>query len=253
MIYDLQKASLLKRASAWLLDMILLMILACGVGMLLSAALDYDSHSNTLFGYYEQYEKQYGVDFDITVEELEKLPQAEQDQFNAASDALLKDPAVIQAYNMVVSLSLVILSLSILLAYLGLEFFVPLWLKNGQTIGKKIFGIALMRADGVRLTPFMLFVRTLLGKYTIETMIPLMAVAMLLLGTMGGVALTVLFVLALCEVVLPIRSKTNSFIHDYMSATVAVDLSSQMIFDSPEALMAYRQQIHAEQVKKQTY
>lgn len=253
MIFDLQKASLLKRVSAWLLDVILLAVLACGFGMVMSAALDYDSHSDTLFGYYEQYEKQYGVDFEIAADELEKLTQEEQENFDAASNALLKDPAVLQAYNMVVSLSLVILSCSVLLAYLGLEFVVPLLLKNGQTIGKKIFGIALIRADGVRLTPFMLFVRTVLGKYTIETMIPLMAVAMLLLGTMGGVALTVLLVIALCEVVLLIRSKTNSFIHDYMAATVAVDMASQMIFDSPEALMEYKKKVHAENVKKETY
>lgn len=253
MIYDLQKASLLKRASAWLLDVILLVVLACGFGMVMSSVLDYDAQSETLFGYYEKYEKQYGVDFDATAEELEKMTQEQKDRFNAASEALLKDPEVLQAYNMVVSMSLVILSASVLLSYLCMEFAVPLLLKNGQTIGKKIFGIALMRADGVRLTPFMLFVRTVLGKYTIETMIPLMAMAMLLLGTMGGVALTVLLVLVVCEVVLMIRSKTNSTIHDYMSATVAVDLSSQMIFDTPEDLMAYRKQVHAEHVKKETY
>ena len=36
MIYDLQKASLLKRASAFLLDIILLIVLATGVGLLVS-------------------------------------------------------------------------------------------------------------------------------------------------------------------------------------------------------------------------
>jgi len=74
-----------------------------------------------------------------------------------------------------------------------------------------------------------------------------------LLGTMGGMALAALLVIAVAEIVIMIRSKTNATIHDYMSATVAVDISSQMIFDSPEALMTYRQQAHAEQVKKQTY
>ena len=58
MIYDLQKASPLKRASAWLLDIILLVILACGIGMVLSAALNYDQHSQTLAACYEKYEKE---------------------------------------------------------------------------------------------------------------------------------------------------------------------------------------------------
>lgn len=253
MIYDLQKASMLKRVSAWLLDAILLLVLACGFGLVLSAVLDYNHYSDELFGYYDRYEAQYGISFEATAEEIEKMTDQERANYDAATEALLSDQGAAQAYSMVVSLSLTILSISVLLAFLGLEFAVPLLFKNGQTIGKKVFGIALMRADGVRLTPFMLFIRTVLGKYTIETMIPLLALFMLLLGTMGGMAMAALLVIAVAEIVIMIRSKTNATIHDYMSATVAVDISSQMIFDSPEALMAYRQQAHAEQVKKQTY
>lgn len=253
MMKDLQKASMLKRISAWLLDLIVLLVLASGFGLVLSEILDYDDHSNALFGYYEQYEKEYGVDFDATAEDLSKMTEEERARYDAASKALLSDKGATDAYSMVISLSLLIVSISILLAYLVAEFAIPLMLKNGQTLGKKVFGIALMRADGIRLTPFMLFIRTVLGKYTIETMIPVMAVSMILLGTMGGVALGALLVILVAEIVLMIRSGTNSTIHDYMSATVAVDMASQMIFDSPEALMAYTQQIHAEKVKKQSY
>lgn len=253
MKYDLQKASMLKRISAWLLDMILLLVLASGFGLCLSVILDYNQHSDALFACYDRYETQYGVDFDITAEEYEKLSQEDRDRFDEASKALMNDSEAAQAYSLVVSMSLVIVSISILLGYLVLEFIIPLWLKNGQTVGKKVFGIALMRADGVRLTPFMLFVRTVLGKYTIETMIPVLAISMLLLGTMGAVSLTVLAVILVAEIVLMIRSRTNATIHDYMSATVAVDMASQMIFDSPEALMAYNRQVHAEEVRKQIY
>ena len=42
MFNDLQKANLLKRVAALVLDIILLVVLTTGVGMVLSAVLDYD-------------------------------------------------------------------------------------------------------------------------------------------------------------------------------------------------------------------
>ena len=48
-------------------------------------------------------------------------------------------------------------------------------------------------------------------------------------------------------------TKTNSCIHDLLANTVAVDLSSQMIFDSVDAMNEYKKKIHAEQVKNADY
>lgn len=249
MIYDLQKASPVKRASAWLLDIILLVVLACGIGMVLSAALNYDSHSQTLQACYDKYEKEFDIDFD----DYSKLTEEEQARFEAANAALQKDEEALRAYSMVINLSLTIVSLSLLLSYLVLEFGVPLLFGNGQTVGKKVFGIALVRIDGVKITPFALFVRTVLGKYTIETMIPVLMVMMIFIGTIGILGPAIVLGLLVLQVALVITSKTNSALHDHMAATVAVDLASQMIFATPEDLMAYKKQVHAEQVKKQSY
>lgn len=249
MIYDLQKASPLKRASAWLLDIILLVILACGIGMVLSAALNYDQHSQTLAACYEKYEKEFGIDFDVYSE----LTEEEQARYEAANAALQKDQEAMLAYSKVVNLSLTIVSLSILASYLTLEFGVPLLFGNGQTVGKKVFGIGLMRVDGVKVTPFALFVRTVLGKYTIETMIPVLMAMMIFIGLIGILGPAIILGLLILQIALIVTSKTNSALHDHMAATVAVDLASQMIFNTPEDLMEYKKQVHAEQVKKQTY
>ena len=48
MICDLQKASLLKRASAFLLDIILLIVLATGVGLLVSVITGFDGYNQAL-------------------------------------------------------------------------------------------------------------------------------------------------------------------------------------------------------------
>ena len=48
MIYDLQRASMWKRVSAWLLDAILLCIVTTLMALLLSTALNYDDYSQRL-------------------------------------------------------------------------------------------------------------------------------------------------------------------------------------------------------------
>jgi uncharacterized RDD family membrane protein YckC len=249
MIYVLQKASVLKRAAAWLLDIILLVVLACGIGMILSAALNYDQHSQALEACYERYEKEFGIDFDVYAD----LTEEEQARFEAANAALQKDTQALKAYNMVVNLSLTIVSLSILLSYLALEFAVPLLFGNGQTMGKKVFGIGLIRVDGVKISTFALFVRTVLGKYTVETMIPVLMAMMIFIGTIGILGPAIVLGLLILQVALIITSPTNSALHDHMAATVAVDLASQMIFATPEDLVEYKKQVHAEQVKNQPY
>ena len=42
-------------------------------------------------------------------------------------------------------------------------------------------------------------------------------------------------------------------IHDLLAGTVVVDYMSQMIFDTPEAMIAYKEKIAAEQALKEPY
>ena len=62
---ELQKASMWKRISAWLLDIILLSVIVVGIGALLSLATGYDGHTQDLEDAYARYETQYAVTFDI--------------------------------------------------------------------------------------------------------------------------------------------------------------------------------------------
>lgn len=253
MIYDVQKASMWKRMSAWLLDIILLLVLTVGFGALISFLTGYDSFNQQLLAGYDRYESQYSVEFDVDQQQWEAMSEEAQQRYTEAYEALLADKEVMYAYNMVVNLMLVSVSVSFLAAYLVLEFAVPLVLKNGQTLGKKVFSLALMRSDGVRITRFMLFVRTVLGKYTIETMIPVLVVLMIFFGTVGLIGPAIVFVLLMIQLVMLAVTRHNTAIHDFISHTVVVDLSSQLIFDTPEDLVAYKQRIAAEKAAKQDY
>lgn len=253
MVTDLQKASLLKRIAAGIFDMILLCTLAVGFAWLLAALLNYNGCNAALEQEYARYESLYGVEFDISQEAYQELSQQQQQTYDTAYQALISDEAVLRSYNLLINLSLVITTFGILLAVLALEFVVPLFLKNGQTLGKKIFGIGLIRTDGVQMNNLQLFTRTVLGKFTIEIMIPVYILMLIFFNSIGVVGITILGMLLLAQIILPAATQTHSLIHDLLAGTVAVDLSSQIVFRSTEDLIAYKKKIHAEQVSRSDY
>ena len=249
----LQKASIMKRLAAWLLDTILVCVLAVGFGVILSAVLRYDAQYADLQAGYDRYEAQYGVKLNLTAEEYENMTEAQRENWDAARTAFVEDEELIGTYNLVLSLTLVIATTAILLAVMAMEFVVPLILKNGQTVGKKAFGIALVRVDGVKVTTLQLFVRSLLGKYTVETMIPVYILLMFLWNAMDMTGTVILVGLALIQLVCIITNPHNGLIHDLMAGTAAVDISSQKIFQSADELMEYTKRIAAERAQRQDY
>lgn len=250
---ELQRASMWKRISAWLLDIILLSILAVGAGALLSWILGYNSYNTALDAGFARYEAQYGVVFDITAEEYAAMTDAERENYDTAYNIMIQDPEVLRNYNMVLNLTMVITTLGILIAYLVLEFAVPLLLGDGQTLGKKVFAIGLVRNDGVKMNTMQLFVRTVLGKFTVGTMIPVYVVVMLFFNIVGLPGTLLLAALLLTQIILLSVTRNHTAIQDMLAGTVVVDISSQRIFRTTEELIEYTKRIHAERAERQPY
>lgn len=253
MITDLQKASILKRIAAGIFDLILLCVFSVGFAWMLTEVLDYSTHSEQLSATIAQYEESYNVDLNISESEYNALSEADQQRVLEASKALQSDKSVQETSNLLLNLLLIITTFGILLAVVLLEFVIPLVLKNGQTIGKKIFAIGLVRIDSVQLTPVQLFTRTILGKFTVEIMVPVYIIIMMYFGSANMLGIILLFGIPLAQLVSIIASRTNSLIHDKMAGTVAVDIASQMIFRTPDDLIAYKKKIHAEQAARSNY
>ena len=249
MIYDIRNASLMKRISAWLLDIIMFMVVVTGCLYGWSFVFNPSVPMEELNGIIEQYEREYGGNLSMTEEELAKLTAEEQKEAQAIAEkineALNKDERAFKLLEMTTTYIFAMISLSVLCAYLLLEFVIPLLLKNGQTLGKKCFGIALVRKDGVRVTPLMMFVRTILGKSTVETMIPAFLMVLAMMGA-GGLTTFLATALLLAQGIIPLWTANRVSIHDMIACTVAVDMSSQMIFDSPEEREAYIARIQEE-------
>ncbi len=256
MIYDLQKASLSKRISAYLFDFIIFLVLLTGFAALISLITGFDAKLADSQEHYAYYEEKYGIGIDemnaynaLTDDERENLSNEEKENYKAAIEEFAADEELRRADTLVTNIILIMISMSFLFSYAILEFIVPLCLKNGQTLGKKIFSIALMRDDGVKASPVMLFVRSILGKYTIETMVPVFLLVFFFM-TYDIIPLFVILILLIFNAVLFFRTKTHSFIHDILAYTVAVDLQSQMIFETKEDLIAYKNKIHAESLSE---
>ncbi len=250
MIYDIQKANLLKRFSAFLLDVILLAVVSTGIIWLISEITGYDNYSQK----YEASLKEYETLYNIKFEEYEELSEDEQVRYKDAYNALIADKEAMKNYSMTVNLTFVMISLGLFISFLICEFIIPLIFKNGQTVGKKIFGICVIRIDGVRIPNSILFVRSILGKYTIETMVPLLLAVMFFFGIVDPlIALAGIIGILASDLIMLIGSKKRQLLHDTLASTVVVDKETQMIFDSVGQMNEYKQRIHKEMVDRSDY
>lgn len=231
----------------------MLSILAVGFAFAISAITGYDARLDEYQGHIDRYEAEYGVSLDITADEYEALSEDERAYFDSVEKKFGSDEQVLLTLNIVFNLTLVVITIGVLLAFVVLELIVPLIFKNGQTLGKKIFGVGVMFNNGVKINSLGLFIRCMLGKYTIETMIPILIVLMIIFFGAGMVGAVVLVLIPVLEAILFFATKNRSLVHDVLSGTVTVDMASQMIFDTYDEMLAYKKRVHAESVEKSKY
>jgi uncharacterized RDD family membrane protein YckC len=243
-----------KRISAALLDAILIFVVIEGIALLMMALTGFNSLVERRDALEEKYITMYDIDRDMSVEELNALPNeqklAYQAKVEAANKAYQDDPEVSEVFRKLFSLSILTTTFSTLIAFLILEFMVPLLFKNGQTLGKRIFSIGVIRIDGVKISPVILFARNILGKCTIGTLVPMYLIMMVSFGLLGLVGLIVLGALLLAQVIMFFFTKYHTPIHDKFAQTLTVDISTQLVFDSPEELLEYKKRIAAEQAEE---
>lgn len=252
---NLQKASFGKRIIAAIFDGILLSIIAVGLIALLSGIFKTDTHLNTYQEAYNKYSTEYNIN--LTANEYSELTEQQKtdyaERIKAFNNAINQDPEASYASSMFFNLTLLITTFSILISIIAIEFAVPLFFGNGQTLGKKIFGIALMHTEGIKVSNIQLFIRAVLGKFTIETMIPVYILMLIYFNLIGIISVAILAILLIAQIICLIATRTNSLLHDVLAGTVAVDMASQRIFESREALIEHTKKFHAQQANKPTY
>ncbi len=251
--FDIQRAGLLKRFSAFLLDFIVITILATFFIFLISKITNFDYYNTQLTKSYEKYESQYDVTFSISSDEYYSYSPEERGRYDEAYGVLIGDEDAMANYQRVMNLTLLSLSLGIFLSVFVSEFLIPLFFRNGVTIGKKIFGLCLMRRGGWKVNTLSLFIRSVLGKYTIEIMVPVLLIVMILFNVVGVVGTAVIVALTLTNLFLVILRREHQAIHDILADTVVVDYASQKIYESEEEVIEAKKERAREEAEKKSY
>lgn len=250
MVHDIQTAGMWKRISAALLDAVIFIVVMEALILLFSAALGFNTYLEKMDALEAKHFAASGIETALTQSEYDKLPEAEQEQYRlkveVANRAYQNDPEVIEVYGKIVSVSWMMITFPILITFLILEFAIPLIFKNGQTVGKKVFGIAIMRIDCIKITPFMTFTRGMLGKCTFGTLIPIYLAMLVVFNMLGPVGVLACAALLIAQIIMFFLTKYHTPIHDKLAVTVAVDMNSQMIFDTPEERDEYFKRLSAE-------
>lgn len=234
---DIQLAPVSKRMFAFLLDLIIASILVTGVYFLLSLVLDIDSYSAKYNQRKAAYEAEYGVDFDNS--DYQSMDEAGKANYKAAVEAMNADEEANKAIKTSYALTFGIIGGGIVLAVLLLEFLLPLLLKDGRTLGKRLFGLGVMRRSSLRISAPVLFVRGVIGKGLFELVLPVMLIVTAGAGLTGIFGIILLGIMVIAEIVTVAKSGTNAFLHDLLSDTVVIDWDSQRIFPDEESLRAY--------------
>ena len=252
MIYDFQKASLLKRISAFLLDFILVTIIGCFVAWIISAITHYSDLVTEFKGYYTQYEQMYGVT--LTDESLyASYSDAQKEVVQQAFDAMNADDNVIRCWGLVSTLPIVMVSVGLLISTLVIEFVLPIIFKNGQTIGKKIFKLGVVNPNGVICTNFQLLTRALLGKCVVEFMIPGIVITMMAFGNLGVVGPIILLILLAVQGIIFLTNLNRPFFHDLISNTLVCDMSTQKTFKTYDEMMSFKKEIEKQKAEASVY
>ena len=251
--HELQRADFWKRLSAFMFDTMMIILAAVGIAAIMSLFMNYEEHYNTIETIEAECAAKYGINTDLTAEEYEQLSEEEKQKYLEADAEFGNNPLVADAYNKLLTLTLLTITFSLLIAYVGLEFVVPIFLKHGRTLGKKIFGLAVMRTNGVKLDGQAHFIRSIIGKYTMETMVPVYIILMIIFGNLGPIGTLMLIAFLILEIAMYATTRTRSTVHDLVSDTVVVDMASQMIFESYDDLMAYKTKLHEEEANKKEY
>ena len=251
---DLQKASISKRLAAFMIDFFIFILLFALIASLFSTIFGYGESIKAFTKHYEKYEEKYDIDSNISREEYDKLPDDVKQRYEAATKELEEDIEEVTAlYLEIATKTFLVIAVSLFFTFIITELAVPLFLKNGQTVGKKLFSIGLMRVDNIKVTHFQMFVRAIVGKFIIETLIPVMLIILEFFGVLGGIGYIVVALYIVVQLIMFFVTKNKYALHDALAVTVAVDMQTQMIFDSSEELAAYKAKLHEEEVQNSPY
>ena len=260
MSFSLQKASFWKRISSYMIDTVLMIFLALAFSLITHTIFKVDERIDKVNAFKTQYAQDYGVDLELAQKDpstVTKEEKADYDdnykKFEEMNKAISKDKAAQEANADFLSSLLASFAISLFASNLVLNFVVPLLFKYGRTIGKRVFGLAVIRSNGVKISPPVLFVRSVVGLYAMETMFPLIIVMMIWFGMLGIIGTIILIGFAILQLSCLFATQAHQSIHDLLTDSVVVDMASQTIYETNEELIEAQKAEAAEKAASEEY
>ena len=260
MAFSLQKASFWKRISAYMIDTVLMIFLALAFSLVTHTIFKVDERIETVNAFRTQYAQDYGVDLELAQKDpstITKEEKADYDEnykkFEEMNEAISKDKAAQEANADFLSSLLASFAISLFVSNLVLNFVLPLFLKYGRTIGKRVFGLAVIRSSGVKISSPVLFIRSVVGLYAMETMFPLIILMMIWFGMLGIIGTIILIGFGGLQIGCMIKTQANQSIHDLLTDSVVVDMASQTIYESNEECIEAQKAAAAEKAAAEEY
>lgn len=145
--------------------------------------------------------------------------------YQIAKNDLLNYPVYLEMMQELFNLQIQVFIVALIVVLILLHLLLPLILRNGQTLGKKVFSIGLATKDGYRIKYWQHLVRFLV--FSIETLFGFYTVLV-------GYLIPYTFI---------VFSKNNRAPHDFVAQTMIVDLKTSLIFSDKEEADAYDRKI----------
>ena len=234
-IYDSRPAKPVKRIAAWIVDMILMLVVATGIAWLVSLCYGYDNYNSII----EQKYVEYGLKYESS-EEPGKYIYCDYPSDKDCQDKWEKcknDPEFYKAYEMRVKGGPIILATSLSLTLLIFEGILPICLKHGRTIGMRFFGVGYVTEDGIEPPVSSILVRFIFGKLILGGLIPLFSLMYIINGSgFGLVGIIALILYFGVNGYLLVFTKEKRYIHDYIARMRPVDNDNQIYIKTTDEL-----------------
>lgn len=224
---------MINRAAAFILDFVLLLVLFTGILYIVSKIANFDNHYSIL---QEEYKKVGYLIFNPEVNDYVFIKPDNPNYDNVielinANELLLKELSFVNRFSVNAPL------ISIAISTFILEFIVPLFMKNGQTIGMKFFKIALISNNNLAITSTQLFARCLIGKIAILGVVPVLAILYIFLNAGGGLfGSIILLVIVIIQLVMIIKNKNHEGIQDKIAQVYPVNFAETVIYKTLKEL-----------------
>lgn len=217
----------LKRAFAGAIDVLLIAILTVFIAMPMSSITGYKQSREDVETLFARLEKTYGVSFNLTPQEYQELTDEQYRRYDEAFAEFQSNEEDILTYNRMVQGSYLTVLGSILVAVLILELAIPLFLGDGQTLGKKMMGLVVIRMSGEQVDTLGIIARALLGKYLVEIAVPVFTVLAIYNGNSSGRSSFMIVGLFLAQAACMGLTRERRLIHDFLSGTRVVAAESE--------------------------